>query len=364
MRALYYIKTTLKGMFSNGLITIAQFLLLPILVACFMSYFQNMTHDNPLKMKLLKVQIINEDNSEISNQLLEFLKNDEMKEIVSIVDKKPEVELIIEKGYGDNVLSLNKGNIIINKRTEGREFAIDTFKVILDKYHKSLYVSLSGGNLNDLNKINTSSFIENETIDILKTNNTYQTISASMIGFVITMLTFSMIQSGYSEVSTNLDKRISSTPITRIQYLFYDTAALLVYSFIIILGYVMFFRLTNLSFKGSLINLMVLVIISAILVVFSAKTISTLFGAKYGKIVGTIMFTLPIISGEMFMGEGNKISLITPTHYLNNAFSLYNLNGNLEGCGKWILLILGISFAIYSLAIIKEGVNWRKRICV
>ncbi|MBP3917470.1 MULTISPECIES: ABC transporter permease [unclassified Clostridium] len=363
MRGLYYIKTTLKSMFSNLLLTILNFILLPILFAFFMAYMQDMLHDNPLKMKLLKIQIVDEDNSDISKELEQFLKSDNMKDIVSIVDKKPEVELIIEKGYGANVLSLNKDNIIISKQTEEREFAVDTFKVILDKYHQSLYVSLSGGDLESLNKLDTSNIIENEIIDILETNNAYETISASMIGFVIMLLIVSILRTGYSEVNSNLNKKIFSTPITKLQYLFYDTATLLIYSFIIIFSYVMFFRISDLSFRGSLIQLIILVITATILVVSIVKTILTLFGAKYGNMVGLIMYGLPLISGELFTGEGNKISLITPTHYLNNAFSLYNLNGNLEGCGKWILLILGISFTIYSLAIIKEGFNWRKEIC-
>ncbi len=363
MKALYYVKTTLKGMFSNGVVTIASFILFPILLACFMAFFQNSVHENPLKLRVLNVQIIDKDNTEISKRLVELLDSDDLKDVVSVVDTKPEVELIIKEGYEEKILSLRKGDIVINKKVEGMGMSTDTLKVILDRYHQSLYVSIAGGNVESLNKIMESSVIEDITIDTLKTNNPYEKISASMIGFVVTMLIFTMIQSGYADISINLDKRINATPITKLQCLFYDTIALTVYMFIIISAYVIFFRVAGLSFKGNILDLMLLILMGTMLVVSMSKSISTIFGPKYGKIIGTIVFTLPLISGEIFTGKGNKIALLTPTHYLNNAFNLYNLNGNLEGCGKWVLIIFTISIIIYSAAVIKAVIQGRKKVC-
>lgn len=363
MKALYYIKTTLKGMFANGVVTIAYFILFPILLACFMAFFNNLNDENPLKLKALNVQIVDEDNTENSKKLIELLGSDDFKEVVNIVDKKPDVELVIKEGYEKNVLSLNKGDIIINKKVEGMGMSTDTLKVILDRYHQSLYVSIAGGDMENLNRIMESSIVEDITIDTVKTNNPYEKISASMIGFVVTMLIFTMIQGGYADISVNLDKRINATPITKLQYLFYDTIALIVYVFIIISGYIIFFRVAGLSFKGNILDLILLILMGTMLVVSMSKSISTIFGPKYGKIIGTIIFTLPLISGEIFSGEGNKIALLTPTHYLNNAFNLYNLNGNLKGCGKWILIIITMSIIIYSAAIIKAVIQGRKKIC-
>ncbi|GAA0776945.1 ABC transporter permease [Clostridium subterminale] len=363
MKALYYVKTTLKGMFANGVVTIASFILFPILLACFMAFVGSTIDGNPLKLKALNIQIIDKDNTETSKRLVELLESDDLKEVVSIVDKKPDVELVIKEGYEENILYLNKGDIIINKKVEGMGMSTDTLKVILDRYHQSLYVSIAGGNMESLDKIMESSVIEDITIDTLKTNNPYEKISASMIGFVVTILILTMIESGYSDISINLDKRINATPITKLQCLFYDTIALIVYVFIIISAYVIFFRVAGLSFKGNILDLMLLILMGTMLVVSMSKSISTIFGPKYGKIIGSIIFILPLLSVEIFMGEGNKIALLTPTHYLNNAFNLYNLNGNLEGCGKWILIIFTISIIIYSAAVIKEVIQGRKKVC-
>lgn len=360
MRLLYYIKTTLKGMVSSGAITLVYFIGFPIILAGFMGFVQNTAHDTPLKLKSLNIQIADEDNSEMSKNLIEFLNSNDMKDVVKVVDSKPEAEIIIPEGYEKDLLSLNKGEVIINKKEEGYNAITNTLKIILDKYHQSIYVSLSGGSTEELNKITGTSIIEEEIIDLPKTANTFETTVASMLGFVISMLIFSSIQSGYTDISMNLEKRINSTPLTRVQILLYEASALLVYSFIIIAGYVLFFRIAGMGFEGNIIGLMILVITASILVVGTVKLIEILFGAKYGRILGGLVFILPIIGGEVFMGKGNTIALLTPTHYLNNAFTLYNLNGNLEGAGKWILIVLSVSVASFLIAMIKESLVRRK----
>ena len=362
MRLLYYIKTTLKSMVSSGAITLVYFIGFPIILAGFMGFVQNTVHDAPLKLKSLNIQIVDEDNSEMSNNLVELLKSDDMKDIVQVVDSKPEAEIIIPEGYEKDLLSLNKGKVIINKKEEGYTAITNTIKIILDKYHQSLYVSLSGGSPEELNKITGMSIIEEEIVDIPKTANTFETTVASMLGFVISMLIFSNIQSGYTDISMNLDKRVNSTPLTKLQYLLYESAALLVYTFIIIAGYVMFFRIAGLGFEGNIISLIILVLTASILVVGTVKLIATLFGAKYGRILGGLVFILPIIGGEIFMGKGNTVALFTPTHYLNNAFTLYNLNGNLEGAGKWILIVLAVSAVSFLIAMIKESLVSRRKL--
>lgn len=362
MRLLYYIKTTLKSMVASGAITLVYFIGFPIILAGFMGFVQNTANDTPLKLKSLNIQIIDQDNSEMSKNLVDFLKSDDMKDVVQVIDSKPEAEIIIPEGYEEAILSLNRGEVIINKKEEGYNAITNTLKIILDKYHKSIYVSLSGGSPEELNKIVGTSIIEEEIIDIPKKANTFETTVASMLGFVISMLIFSSIQSGYTDISMNLEKRIKSAPLTRLQCLLYESFALLVYSFIIITGYVLFFRIVGMGFEGDIISLMILVLIASILIVGTVKLIETLFGAKYGRILGGLVFILPLIGGEVFMGKGNTVALLTPTHYLNNAFTLYNLNGNLEGTGKWILIVLTVSVGSFLIAMIKESLVSRRKL--
>ena len=364
MRGLYYIKTTLKSMFSNGVITIAYFILFPILLASFMAFFQDNVHENPLKLKDVKVQISDKDNSEMSLKLAELMRSSDLKEFVNLVDKDADIELVINKGYEKNLLGLDGGNIVINKLEDGRELAIDTLKTILDKYHENMYVVISGGNALELNNISTQSIIDETTIDTVEGANNYEKIIASMLGFVIALLMSTIIQSGYVDISMKLDKRVNSTPITKLQLLIYDTVALFVYAFIILSAYVFFFRIVGLSFKGNILDLIILILTGTTMVTLVSKTVTYVLGANYGKVIGVIFYTIPLISGEMFLGEGNKFSILSPTHYLNNAFSIYNSTVSIDGTGKWLLIILGVSVAMYLAAIIKASIKRGKSVCV
>ncbi|GAA0126513.1 ABC transporter permease [Clostridium sp. CTA-19] len=363
MKLFYYIKTTLKSMIANGSVTILYFILFPIVLATFMGFVQNTNNDNPLKLKPVDAQIIDKDNSDVSKGLIELLNSKEMKDIVNTVETKPEVEIIIDKGYENNILSLNKGSITINKKVEEKGLVTNTLKSILDKYHQNLYVELSGKDKESLNKIIDESIIESIIIDTPKESNSYEKMAASMIGFVIIMQAYTLIQSGYADVSINLGKRIGATPISEIEYFFIEYVASLVYVFIILSIYVMFFRMLRISFLGNFAHLIILILVGTILSASISKCISTLFGAKYGKIVGTLIFMLPIIGGELFGIKANKAGIVAPTHYLNNAFSLYNLNGNLQGCGKWLAVTLIGSIIMILIAIVKIIFHGRKKRC-
>lgn len=353
MRLLYYTKATLKGMISNGAITIIHFILFPVLLACFMGFFLKTLHDSPLKLKTLKIEINDMDKSDMSKNLVSLLKSEEMKELVEITNKKSNIEIVIPRGYGDNVLSLKKGEISINKLGEVSTNSTDTLKTILDNYHQSLYVNISGGSNETLEKISEKSIIEKIDIDTKKSSSSYEKMSSSMIAFVISMLIFGLIQGNYADASVNLNKRLSSTPITKKQYFYYDSFALFVYSTLIISGYVFFFRIARISFTGNLIPLIILILTSAILVVSISKLVYTFFGALYGKTIGGLLFALPIIGKEMFTAEGNVLAILAPTHYISKLFTLYNLNGSFSGNTKDLILILAASAILFLIALIK-----------
>ncbi len=361
MKLWYYMKMNFKNMFATGVITIAYYILFPILLAGIMGFMQDTVHDSQLNLKSVNAKIVDYDNSEMSKQLVSLLESKELKEIVNIVDKKPEVEIIINKGYEDDLLSLNSGEIVINRESENKLSTVTTLKSILDRYHQEVYVELNDGNTLQLNNM-TNNIVKNIAIDSKEGATEYEKISASMIGFIITMLIYSLIKAGYMPASMNIDKRLNSTPVTKVQLLIIDSICLVAYIFIILFAYVMFFRIIGISFTGEFLSLMLLILLGAMLVVGIVKCIATLFGAKYGNLIGIILFTLPLISGEIFLGEGNKIAVVTPTHYLNNAFSLYNLNGNLEGCSNWLIIVFAIILITFTLALLKEGILGRKRI--
>ncbi|MGG7143329.1 ABC transporter permease [Clostridium nigeriense] len=363
MKLLYYTKTTLKAMVSNAAVTVIYFILFPILLAGFMGFFQNSLQDNPLKLSTLKISIIDNDNSNMSKNLISFLNSSDMKELIEVNSEKVNVEIVIPKGYEESIVSLKKNEISINKLEDGFINSTNTLKTILDKYHQELYINLSGGSIEDLNNITGKSIIENVNINVSKTSNKYEVLSASMIAFVISMLIFSLIQSNYAEVSRNIDKRVSSTPISKIQYFYYDTFAMLIYSSIIVSGYVFFFRIAGISFTGSIFQLIMLILLSAMLIVSMSKFVYELFGPIYGKVVGGLIFTLPIIGMEAFTGEGNALKVLAPTHYITKLFNVYNLNGNFNSNIGDLTFIIIFSLVLFAIANIKVALSREGRKC-
>ncbi|MDV4152738.1 ABC transporter permease [Clostridium sp. AL.422] len=363
MKLLYYTKITLKGMLSNAAVTIAFFILFPVLLAGFMGFMQNSLHENPLKLNILKISIADNDNSNMSKNLVSFLGSNDMRELVEVNDKESDVEIVIPKGYEESVVSLEKNEIKINKLEEGYTNSTNTLKTILDKYHQGLYVSLSGGSTEALNNITGKSVIENINITTGKTSTSYEVLSSSMIGFVISMLIFSFIQGNYTEASINMDRRIFSTPISRTKYFYYSSFALLIYSVIIVSAYVFFFRIAGISFTGSLLPLIALILVSAILIVSIIKCVYELFGANYGKVIGGLVFALPILGMEAFTGEGNALKVLAPTHYITKLFNVYNLNGNFNSNIKDLIFIVILSVVLFGIANIKVSLSKEGRKC-
>ena len=363
MKLFYYTKTTLKGMVSNAAITVIYFILFPVLLAGIMGFFRNSFNENSLKLNTLKISIIDNDNSNMSKNLVSFLESDEMKELIEVNSKDNDVEIVIPKGYEESVLSLEKNEIKINKLEDGFTNSTNTLKTILDKYHQGLYISLSGGAIEALNNITGKSVIENININASKTSSGYEVLSSSMIAFVISMLIFSLIQGNYAEVSRNIDRRIVSTPISKNEYFYYDSFALLIYSAIIVSGYVFFFRIAGISFTGNLFPLIVLILISAILIVSMSKFVYVLFGALYGKVIGGLIFILPIIGMESFTGEGNALKVLAPTHYITKLFNVYNLDGSFNSNIKDLIFIVLLSAVLFGIAIIKVALSKEGRKC-
>lgn len=364
MRTMYYVKTTLKGMFANGIIIIAYFVLLPVILAGVMGFMQGSTHDNPLKLKKVTVSIVDEDKTKMSQSLIEFLKSEDIQELVAISNEDSNCDLIIKEGYEKNLISLNKGNIVIKKNNNERNTAIETLKVILDKYHKGMYVGLSGGSQEELEKLNDNKAVESTIIDVEENISSYRMMSSSMIGFVVTMLIYGLIEGSYSKQSVNLSNKIRSTPTSRLGLLISDLATNFIYCFIIMSVYVLFFRFTRVNFTGNIFSLTLILGVSSLFMSTISIMVLSLFGPKYGKIVGVIMFLIPVASMEMFSGVESILSSFSVTHLIIKVVNWFTLYGTLKGVYSSILILFGLSVIFFIISMIKEIMVKEVRRCV
>ncbi|WP_027097374.1 ABC transporter permease [Clostridium paraputrificum] len=364
MRILYYVKTTLKGMFANGLVTIAYFVLLPVILAGVMGFMKSSTHNNPLKLKKVIVSVMDEDKTNMSQSLIDFLKSEEIQELITISDEDSNCDLIIKEGYEKNLTSLTKGNIVIKKNNNERNTAIETLKVILDKYHKSMYVGISGGSQEELERLKDNKAVKNVIIDVEENISPYKMMSSSMIGFVVTMLIYGLIEGSYSKQSVNLSNKIRSAPTSRLGLLISDLVTNFIYCFIIMSVYVLFFRVTRVNFTGNIFSLTLILGVSSLFMSTISMMVLSLFGPKYGKIVGVIMFLIPIASMEMFSGVESILSSLSVTHLIIKVVNWFTLYGTLKGVNSSILILFGLSVIFFIVSIIKESMVKEVRRCV
>lgn len=339
MRLIIYLKTTFKLIISKSLIMAASFVALPILLAFFMGFAQNGDSENPIKYSRATVSVVNEDKSEEATKLIRFLKSKEMKELIKVVDKEDSSDgsIIIPKGYGESLKNKESNKIVIENDSGVR--ALDIVKVVLDNYHG--------------NKSLEETVIKN-VVTKEKENNSYEIMAISMLGFVISMLLYSSVVGVYTDICRNMDRRIISMPMTKSSVFVYDFICNILNAVIILLIYLLFFRILGIAFMGSIVTLLIILLVTAYTVVSISTFVSKVFSEKIGKIIGFMLFIIPVLGGEMFTGTGNNINKFAVTHYIIKIFSDYTSTRSLlnEGSTIFYLVIVSTVLFITSLVVI------------
>lgn len=344
MGLIIYIKTTIRQIISNAFLMAASFIVFPVILAMFMGFVQNSDSENPIKYSKAAVTIVNNDNSEESNKLVDFLKSKDMKELIKVVDEeKSEGKIIIPKGYGESLLA-NKKNTIVIENENGCK-VIDVVKVVLDSYHS--------------NKSSEQTIIKN-IVDKKVGVSSYELMANNLLGFVITMLIYSSIFGVYTDISKNIDRRMMSLPITKNRLFIYDLICSSINILIILFAYVLFFKVTGIAFKGSLLPLSLILIIAAYVIASVSTFIGKVFNEKWGKIIGLIIFIVPIVGGEMFTGNTNIVNNFTINHYITKMINVYSNTGSISGEEGVIMSLLGIGTLLLGISLVV--INLRKEV--
>ncbi|MDS0526996.1 ABC transporter permease [Clostridium sp. SHJSY1] len=353
MKFIVYLKITLKRYMSNWITSAALLILLPILLASVMGMFKDGINKNPLKLSKLEISVIDEDDSKMSTDLVEFLKSDDMNDLIQVVDKG-KAEIKIPKGYEESIKDKKENKIILVDKGKGKS-VLETLRLILDKYHKSLYLGSSGEKNQELSKILNEDSVETEIIDSKKEANNYELMAASMSGFVIMSLIYTMINANYTPDVENLERRTIVTPIKRQTIFIYEWITTFIYGALVLICYILFFKIFKTAFNGSILAILEIVIPASAFIATVSKFITTLFGKKYGQAVGLIIFLIPTLCMEMFSGQSNLLSKFMPTHYITKALNTLDTNGNLIGSEKDLIFILGASALLFLIIFIKES---------
>ena len=357
MKLIVYIKTTLRNIISSLPLTIGCFVLFPILLASGMYFLMNGLDNEDTKVKIVEFQIVDNDKSDYSKSLILMLKTDELKEYIKI-SKNSENKIIIPKGYENTFNKNDEHNVIIKQKDA--DVVSQIVKSCVDNYNNAVALLGQTDNQEIVEKALKTNTVENETIKNKQSKDSSQLIITSCFGFVISMLIMGFTLGNYKPESKNISLRNESLPITKMEYLLYESSSTIVYSFIMLISYVLVFRIMGKAFTGNLALISLVVLLTSILIASISSCVVTLFGEKVAKVLGMILYILPLASGEMFTGEATKLSIATITHYINRLLiDISNNSFNL--LSKDNLIILSIAFGCFILAIIKIKVCEVKR---
>ena len=111
--------------------------------------------------------------------------------------------------------------------------------------------------------------------------------------------------------------------------------------------YVLFFRFTRVNFTGNIFSLTLILGVSSLFMSTISIMVLSLFGPKYGKIVGVIMFLIPVASMEMFSGVESILSSFSVTHLIIKVVNWFTLYGTLKGVYSSILILFGLSVIFF-----------------
>ena len=350
MRLLYYIKSSLKIMKSTLLIQIMYFIVFPLILAGVLTLTETIGKGEDIKLKETKVKVVDKDNTEMSTEIINLLKAEGVKDYI-LIDEEGKNELIIEEGYGERVLKGEEGKITL--KTGGRNdiVVMETLKGVLDKYHQNLYIAVSGGNIES----EPIKFVKEEILESSLKEDAFKRSITSMIGFIITMYIYSLLQGQYTELGINLEKRKSSLPIEKIKFYFYEVIVTIIQFAIILGAYIFVFRLAGVAFTGSLIHIIGLIILNSVFVAGIGNFIASIFGKRVTKVLSTLLLLLCVVGTEAFGGIGKVVGITSITVPIEKLFLNYNSFGNLLGCGKIFLGIMGISLVLILIGGIRES---------
>lgn len=357
MKLLVYVKTTLKGIVSSLPITIGCYVLFPIVLASAMSFLLNGVDNSDTKVKKVEFQIVDNDKSEYSKSLITMLKTDELKEYIKI-SKDSENKVIIPKGYENTFTKNDKHNVIIEQKDA--DVVSQIIKSCVDNYNKSVALLGQTDNQEIIEKALKTNTVLNKTIKNTTSKDNSQLIITSCFGFVITMLIMSFTLSNYKPEAKNLAQRNEALPISKMEYLLYESISTIIYSFIMMFSYVFVYRLMGKAFTGNLALIILVILAVSVLIAGIASCIYYLFGEKIAQVIGMLLYIVPLIGGEMFTGETTKLSLASITHYVNNLLIDIS-NNSFNFLSKDNLIILAIPSICFLLAIIKIKVCEVKR---
>jgi len=387
MKLKAFIKLLLKGMVKEAHIYLITFAIFPIVLSAMYGYFQRNLFNPSNEMNKIGIYIRDEDSSSLSKELIDFLSSDNMKQVFEINKgkEKAKFEIIIPKGYGDGVLSSEDFQIKVNQREDKAKYSAGIVSSIIDKYneekHQQLLIenkikkmTISDKEKDELLKktkekiyvANGTNAIKNDIIPADKALTSFEYYSVSIFSFMFIVNIMVLVAGYYKEKETRIFNRIISSSLSKLQYFNYSLVSFFIFALIINTIYILTYRLTGLSFKGSPMLLILIIIAKSLLEVSVSGVVMAFFKQQKHAILFLQLFImLAVTLGGAFVpmyrissGIILKLSDYVPNALIINVFKNFLLYNSFSSIKGYLVIFILISIALYGISIIKIRLKW------
>lgn len=359
MRLFAWIYVNLKQMIKQFPITILYMIGFPLVLGILMGNIMDMLFENPNNIDPITIQVIDDDQSNLSHQLISMLSDESLEAYVLIADQDFSATLTIPSGYETELLNQRNSELTLTEvvPTSRQEISLTVLQQLLDQYHEQLMIQLSNKSSDTLNTVYSQSAIQTNYVDTPLQLNSQTYYSVSMITFFTSMMILNITTASYKSAALGLNKRFAALPLTKLTMFNYDFIGNWIYTALLILIYVLVYRLLGYSFTGSLSLLILLSLITSLFIVSIGLFISNFFTSKYGNLIAYLLLFVQIILGGTFLPMDN-LPLISPSYFISQMFENYILFGTWQSVSFPLLITLAIAAIFYLLTALKEKYHW------
>ncbi|MBU5484726.1 ABC transporter permease [Clostridium sp. MSJ-11] len=377
MKLKAYIKITLKGIIKELPMMLFVFAVFPIFLSCLYGYFQKDVFNISNEMSKVTISIVDEDNSNASKGLIDFLQGEELKKIIKVEEEdKSDMNVKIPLGYEESLLNLKENEIKIDQKDKKKLSSFKIVTILIDKYNQDIQQGvviknkLGEEKLKDINS-KISELYEENVIEnnIIKTENnltSFEYYSVSIMSFIIIYTIISLVAGYYTERENGVFNRIMSTSLSKVQYFNYNLVTFFMFAMIMNFIYVMTYRVFNISFKGSLGLLMVLLTLTSILEAVVAGLVIAFIKSK--KTATHLLNGLVIVScffGGVFLPIDKMnnsfmsfIGKFMPNRLIIKSYNNYLLNNSLNDLYPYIFMFAASAAVLYIVSLLKVKLKW------
>lgn len=388
MKLLAYLKVSLKGIIKEFPAFLLSYAIYPIIIALVMGYVQKDMFTPVINDPIFSIIIVDEDNTKESHNLISFLNNEEISKILTVKpndSEKFDYTLRIPKGYEDSLSGKTPSSVKVETEEKSPTSLGNILVNIVDKYNKEVSQGLIvqnsiGKNLSSqenktklieeinsiLGKAYTTDSIKTNIHNVRKSLNSYEYYSVTFLNFAFIIFLMAVITSDALEKEIGLYNRIMSTSMTKFQYFNYGMMSSYLMMLVVNLIYVGAYRISGLSFKGSLPILLLIVLVQSFMITVIGTLISTIFKKKYGLPLVQIILVVQMIFGGM-IGPLHKWNVnpifefynkFKPDAVIVNTYRNYILYNNLSSISNYLLIMVGVSIVLYLANVLAIQMKW------